>query len=244
MKDDLLSARVKDLYDLTFKTSVPHYLGFLSESEAAVCEEMLKCTSAKFLSFGGFDAAERKMLCCMPDWCDEPDFPIKAITFEFNSSYKLSHRDFLGSLMALGITRESVGDILVESGRAVAFVKTSVLKFILTQIEKIGRVGVQIKLGFQEPLPSIGELISCTTTVSSMRLDCVISAICGVSRNAALEYIEAGKVYVNSLPTQRATKLVLNGDSVTVRSKGKFYIVESDEHSKKGRIILKYNKYK
>ena len=244
MKEDLLSARVNDLYDLTYKTSVPHYLGFLSDTETAVCEDMLKRIGAKFCAFGGFNAAERKMLCCMPEWCDEPQFPITALTFEFNVAFKLSHRDFLGSLMALGITRESVGDILVEDGRAVVFVKDSVLQFVLTQIEKIGRVGVKIKSGYSEPLPSVGELISCTTTVSSMRLDCVVSAICGVSRNTALEYIEVGKVYVNSLPTQKPTKLLSDGDTLTIRSKGKFYIIEGNEYSKKGRIVLKYNKYK
>ena len=146
--------------------------------------------------------------------------------------------------MALGITRESVGDILVEDGRAVVFVKNSVLQFVLTQIEKIGRVGVNIKTGYDIPLPKHGELISCTTTVSSMRLDCIVSSLCGVSRNSAVEFIESSRVSVNSLPVLKNKKIVSNGDSVTVRGKGKFYITDCDEYSKKGRIILKYNKYK
>ena len=244
MQNDLLPARVSDLCQLTYKTSAPHYMGFLSETESAVCADMLNHSGERFSLFGGFDGAQRKMLCVFPEWCNEPDFPICAITFTYRPEYKLLHKDFLGSLMALGITRESVGDILVESGRAVAFVKDSVSNFILTQTEKIGRVGVEVKIGYKDPLPSAGELIACTVTVSSMRLDCVVSALCGVSRNSALEYIAASRVLLNSLPVQKPTRTVSDGDSVTVRGAGKFYIVKSDEYSKKGRTILKYNKFK
>ena len=243
MKEDLFLARVEDVYNLCIRTSVPHFLGFLTLEERSNAESFLKKFNAKYAFKGGFDEAERTVLCCFPDWCDSADFPFTAVTFEFNKNYSLSHRDFLGSLMALGITRESVGDILVESGRAVVFVKEEIKDFILTQIEKIGRVGVTLKTGYRLPLPNMGELVSCTDTVSSMRIDCVVSAVCGVSRCTATELIEDSKVLVNSIILEKASKIVTDGDAVTVRGKGKYFIDSSKEFSKKGRIILKYSKY-
>lgn len=244
MNGDLFSARVDDLADLAEKTSVPHFLGFLSEEEIATAQGILKSLNVRFSFYGGFPEAQRKLLCCMPEWCDSPEYPIVAVTFSFSCDFKLNHRDFLGSLMALGITRESVGDILVEDGRAVVFLKDKVSRFVLTQLEKVGRVGVKLNEGYSEPLPSIGEIISCTDTVSSMRLDCVVAAVCNISRSLALEYIVNSKVLLNSKECAKPTRTLSSGDKLTVRGKGKFYITQADEHTKKGRIILKYNKYK
>lgn len=243
MDNKLFSARVNDLAELADKTSSPQFLGFLTEEEAAISNQILK-NRFRYCYYGGYDDAERTMICLMPDWCESPVFPIVAVTFSYNSNYKLSHRDFLGSLMAIGITRESVGDILVESGRAVAFLKSQITDFVITQINKVGNVGVDVKSGFAEPLPQKGVLVSCTDTVSSTRLDCVISAVCGISRSSATELIEASKVSVNSLITEKVTKTLNEGDVLTVRGKGKFYIISASEHTKKGRLILNYNKYK
>jgi len=243
MKENLFLARISDTVDLSLKTSVPHYFGFLTEEEIASAEIFLKKISCNFSFFGGYDDAQRKVLCCYPDWCENPDFPITPITVNFNSSYSLTHRDFLGSLMALGITRESVGDILTENGRAVIFLRNEVLSFVLTQIEKIGRVGVELEKGYKEPLPITKRLKSFSETVSSARLDCVVSAVCGVSRNSAVAAIEGARVLVNSVCTEKPTKNIVKGDSITVRGKGKFLIDSLEDRTKKGRIILKYSKY-
>ena len=243
MNDDLFFARVEDTLNLSFRTSVPHFFGFLTEEEAAKAGNYLKKITDRFAFFGGYDGAERTILCCMPDWCENPEYPLDAVTVIYNSNYTLSHRDFLGSLMALGITRESVGDILVESGRAVIFLRNEITDFVLTQIEKIGRVGVELKKGYELSLPAAGVLVSCSDTVSSMRLDCVVSAVCGVSRGTAAELIESSRTLVNSLVIEKTSKIITEGDAITVRGKGKFFIVSANEHSKKGRIILKYNKY-
>lgn len=244
MKNELYLARVGDLVSLSEKTSVPHFMGFLSEEEAAIAKQFLKSQHIKHTFFGGYENAGRTMLCCMPEWCDLPVFPITAVTYVFNSSYKLSHRDFLGALMSLGITRESVGDILTEDGRAVVFLKDKILDFVLTQIDKVGRVGVLATIGFESPLPVSSELINCIDTVSSMRLDCVVSTVCKISRSMACDFIENREVLVNSLVTDKITKTLQEGDSLTVRGKGKFFIVSASDRSKKGKIILNYSKYK
>lgn len=242
MDSELLPARVSDLVSLCEKTSTPKFLGFLTPDEAAVAVSQLKKFNNYFL-FGGYDGAERTVLAILPDWCDTPIYPIKSFTFTYRPCDQLTHRDFLGALMALGLSRETIGDILVEKGRAVVFVLDSISKFVASQIEKVGRVGVNVTEGFIEPLPSLGKKQAFTVTVASTRVDCVVAAICGFSRKDAAAMIADGYVSVNSLGCNKSTVTISAGDTVTVRRKGRFEIESCDEFSKKGRIILRYNKY-
>lgn len=244
MDAKILNARIEDTLAAAERSGVPRFLGFLNEEERSKATELLLRFDIKFRFFGGYDAAERTMLVCLPEWCDDAEFPIDAITFSYRNCDTLTHRDFLGSVMALGVTRESVGDILVEEGRTVIFVSREVSSFLLTQIEKVGRVGVDLKLGFSQPLPQQSELIHLSDTVASMRLDGVVAALIGTSRNKSAELIENGSVFVNSLICEKTSRTVIKGDSITVRGKGKFFIDSADEFSKKGRTILKYSRYK
>lgn len=242
MDSELLPARVSDLVSLCEKTSTPKFLGFLTPDEAAVAVSQLKNINNYFL-FGGYDGAERTVLGILPEWCDTPVYPIKSFTFTYRPCDQLTHRDFLGALMALGLSRETVGDILVEEGRAVVFVLDSISKFVASQIEKVGRVGVNVTEGFTSPLPSFGKKQSFTVTVASTRIDCVVAALCGFSRKDSAAVIADGYVSVNSLGCNKPTVTVSAGDTVTVRRKGRFEIESCDQFSKKGRIILRYNKY-
>ncbi len=242
MEGELLRPRIDDVALATERTSAPSFLGFLTPNEAAVAQTVLK-NRCRFEFFGGFSGAERTFLCCFPDWCEAVQYPISAFTLSFRECDVLTHRDFLGALMGLGITRESVGDILVESGRAVIFVNRKVAEFVKTQLEKVGNVGVRVSEGFSEPLPQNGKRIECISTVASARLNCVVSALSGVSRAKACELIEQGDVSINSVAVQKSVKTVCEGDRITVRKKGRFDVTEISATTKKGRIVLKYTKF-
>lgn len=242
MDSKLLVARVDDIKQISDKTNTPKFIGFLTPQELSVAIKQFKIGD-KYRTFGGYEDAERVMLGVLPDWCDEPVFPIKAITFKYRECDILSHRDFLGALMALGITRESIGDILVEKGRAVVFVTDDVLKFVLTQISKIGNVGVDMTEDFLLPLPQIGQKQSFSVTVASTRVDAVVAALCNMSRNAATQKICDDHVLVNSVCVNKATSNIKAGDKITIRQKGRFEITSCEGRSKSGRIILKYDKY-
>ncbi len=238
----LLPARIDDLKTLCEKSNLPKFIGFLTAEEAAVAIKQFE-VSDRYCAFGGYDGAERVMIGVLPEWCEEAVFPIKAITFTYRECDKLWHRDFLGALMALGINRETVGDILIESGRAVAFVSDDISRFVFSQIEKIGNVGVTLTEGCTHPLPTLGKKESFSVTVASTRLDCVVAAVCGISRGQAADKIADGLVLVNSLCATKSTVNVRAKDKITVRKRGKFEITACDGFSKKGRIVLKYDKY-
>ena len=113
----LLEAKVRDCLRMAQRR--PCFLGFLDESQRAQCQDLLKWEKGtSFLFWGGYDQAERTMLGFFPDYLEPSaqEFPLEAVTFRYRAGDKLSHRDFLGSFMALGVERDVLGDIRVRAG--------------------------------------------------------------------------------------------------------------------------------
>lgn len=243
MEEKLLFARIDDMEVRCEKTGKPYFLGFLSEGESAAARRKLSGSGISAEFFGGYEGSLRNYLCISPGISEKLDFPIVPITALFRKQDKLSHRDFLGSLMALGITREKIGDILIEDGRAVIFADKSISDFIVSQISKVGRVGVNLSEGLTYPLPEGGKKQEFSGTVASARLDCVVAQLCGTSRNAATELINQSLVSVNSFLCEKPTQKVNSGDRISIKKKGRFDISSIGDLSKKGRIIIKYKKY-
>ncbi len=243
MERDEFSARVADTAELSNLKNIPRFLGFLSAAETAEAEKILKNRNERFVFFGGYDGAERLILACLPPWCSEPEFPVTAATFTYMPEYSLSHRDFLGAVTALGVKREAIGDILTEKGRAVVFLKTDIAPYVISQINKVGAVGVTVSEGYDPPLPQTDAAEERSGTVASMRIDCVLAEICRVSRSAAATLIDEGKVSVNSRLAEKHTAVLKGGDRITVRGKGRFDIVSCDTFSKKGRTVIVYTRY-
>ena len=245
MESDILLSRVRDAVRLSEIDGAPKFVGFLRPEETALACPLLQ-NRVNHCFFGGYEGAERCFLGVFPDWAEKDTsvFPIVPITFNFRQRDKLTHRDFLGSLMSLGITREKIGDILIESGRAVVFSTREISRFILTQINCVGRVGVTAEKGCTYPLPQMSERVQISNTVASLRLDCVVAVIVKTSRSSAVELIDEQKVSINSVMCQKATREVAVGDKITVRGYGKFSVVSADGVTKKGRTVLITETYK
>lgn len=245
MDEQLLAAKVRDALRLCDTSLMFRAVGFLSPGEAAFVRSLPELKKSKYTFFGGYDDAERVYFIAMPDWLDYPKETdvIDAFTFTYRKCDKLSHRDFLGTLMSLGIARETVGDILSEEGRTVVFVSHSVSSYISGQIEKVGGVGVNVTGGFELPLPCFGELKEFTSTVASLRLDSVVAALLNTSREKAKEVILEKRVSVDSVITDKITLCTDQFAKISVRGVGRFVLSGAAEHTKKGRIILNYKKY-
>ena len=242
MERDIIISRVKDMLYRVEMDAVPSFLGFLRPEEASVA---LVASNRKGFLYGGFDNAERVILCIYPEWMDVQDieFPITAVTFKYRGSDNLAHKDFLGALMAIGIKRETVGDILIGEGMAVVFLLNDIVRYVLTQIETIGRVGVTLIEGAPDLLPTAQQRVSATYTVASLRLDCVVAALCNLSRTGAEEVLKDSRVMVNSVIVEKGTKTLNTGDRLTVRGYGRFDILSTDGVTRKGRTVITIAKY-
>lgn len=243
-EDKLLLARVEDGFRLAEKRYSPQFIGFLDERQANLCREALVWRDEESWCFwGGYEEAQRVMLGCFPAFAQREAFPFVPVTFLFRKEDKLSHRDFLGSMMALGIQRETLGDILVEEGRCVLFAQREIADYILSQCQKIGRTGVRVSLGAEEPYPAGAEKQEIRAVVASERVDCVVAALTKCSRSQALELIRAELVHHNYTVVRSASQDVRGGDVLSVRGKGKFRVLAIDTQTKKGRLVLQAEKY-
>lgn len=242
--DKLFYSKLDDAVNLCLTRQKPYFFSFLSERNQVLADNYLKSIYFEnFIFFGGYENSERKMLGL---FFNEPnnDFPISALEFTFRNQDKLTHRDFLGALMSLGIDRETVGDILVEDGRCIVFVKKELKDYITSQIFKIGNVGIKIKDADILKLPKGRGFDENTYTVSSLRLDNLTAVLIGLSREKTKNIILSGNVNLNFLVCQNVSQLVKQNDTLTIRGKGKFILKSVLGETKKGRIRISVIHYR
>lgn len=249
--DRLLLSRLADLAILADKRGKPCFSAFLNEHEQALAVQygLLGAVGAHCFFAGGFKDAQRCVFCAAPKddadriSLDETDYPFTALTILFPKSYTVSHRDVLGSLMALRIKREAVGDILVGDCLAVVFLLDAAAELALSELQKIGNVGVECRPGRPETLPPAFKTETCTGVVSAMRLDAVVAMLTGTGRAESARLIAQGCVQKNAQPQASVSKEVAEGDRISVRGFGKFTISAIGNPTKKGRLHITYLKY-
>ncbi|MDO4482582.1 MAG: YlmH/Sll1252 family protein [Bacillota bacterium] len=231
------------------------FLDLKQRSEAERYIKKSKISAGIF--WGGYPEAERCMLIFVPDYVQlKPgagdifedygeDNPLAVIRAEYSGKGReLSHRDFLGSLMALGIKRECIGDIIVNRTGADIIVMKEMCDFLVYNYGKAGSTYLNIeKIDFSQLSTPEIRLREKSDTVASLRLDNVISSAFGVSRGTAAESIKTGLVFVNSIQTEKTDFQVKCGDVLVLRGKGKAVLSEVGGKSRKDRIYIKTGIY-
>lgn len=243
----LLTSKISDLSRLCLKNGYPAFSKFL-DATARARVSGVKAPGCTYLSFGGYAEAERTLMGCFPDgYYDRSDyeqmFPLCLLELVPSDPEGLTHRDYLGSLMGLGISRECIGDIVVAEEKAYVFCLDDIADFLLTNLDKIGRRSVKVQKCNAVNLPE-KNLQRLSVTVASDRIDCIVSQVRGCSRNQAEELIRTGRVMVNYLPAEDGSKKLKPGDVVSVRGFGKFIYIGSFGETKKGRLKIEFDLYK
>lgn len=182
---------------------------------------------------------DRKQICFTPY---EPEFEYSILEIRINNKFReYTHKDFLGSLMGLNIKREMIGDIFVENNVGYIIVSNSILEVITKNLKHIGKNECKIEISNKENFSYNYKDIK--SNINSNRLDNFVSDITNLSRNKAVELIEAGLVQIDYEVCKEKNKVVKKNDILTIRKYGKFLISEELEDSKKGKkrwIIKKY----
>lgn len=246
-EDKLVLARIFDKYEQMERRGIPTATVFLSPREQIMAQSLLNTVGIRsgYVFDGGFENAERKRIVFLPDWAENNGEEVIFLRAAFHGTDStLTHRDLLGSLMGLGITREKVGDILVSRHSADVAISPSLTEFLLREWSSAGRVRLSVSEITREEVEIPEQTVTrVSDTVSSMRLDTVVSSAFSMSRGKASELISAGKVSLDHMPCVKCDKGVGENSVITARGFGKAVVRECSRVSKKGRIILVIDRY-
>ncbi len=244
--EKLLIARAEDALRLAEKRFCVKTLGFLNPHQRVLVQKQITPIPGVELMFdGGFPEAERTLLVCYPEYVvPEQEEYLSLIECTGRELGGLSHRDYLGSLMGLGIVRENIGDILVDETKTLLFLKPEIVDYVLQNLTKIGRCGIhlnQVPVSVAEiPKRPVKEI---NGTVATLRLDAVLAVGTGMARGKAAELIQSGQVAVNWETTDSVSVSVKEGDVISARGFGRMKLEQIGGTTRKGRIGITMVRY-
>ena len=268
----LLLARLDDLVRVGGRGEAA-VSSFLTPREAKYARTHLsaRVSAGPAVLWGGYPTAERVLVVILPDYTEglvDPaalaSDPMAALTdgglddlaaiirsavcpvqVRGSGFRELSHRDYLGSVLGLGLERDAIGDILIpDSHSAILLTDTRVGDFLTTQMEKVATDTVRVsRLPEGTALTGTRRLQPITDTVASERLDCVVAALCNLSREKAQMAVKSGLVELDYEAVEDCSATVNVPAVISVRGFGKFAVHAFDGTTRKGRIRLVAGKY-
>lgn len=247
MAGDVTLRHLLDLCRRSGRTGSWQYSAFLSPAEQ---EDFLRSPEAAeypFILTGGYEAAERKILAAgREEEAGPPDPPVSVVAVAPKSmkyAEELTHRDYLGAVLGLGIDRSLTGDILVRDRQAWIFCLTPAAEMIAGALGQVRRTAVESRVSS----PDIPELqpryAPLRINVASERLDAVAAAFTGLSRGQAEKLFSAEKVFVNGRPAADRSARLKEGDILSVRGFGKAVYDGIEHETRKNRLWVSLRKY-
>lgn len=205
-------------------------------------EKNFNSNSFKVESNGVFDDSERRMIS-FNNMYDIP-FPMKLLKIRNTSKFNnLTHKDFLGGILSLGIERNKIGDLLVKDHVCYVPVHEDIESFLICNIDKIGKAACKVEILEQyESLPQFNfkeEVI----LVSSLRIDGIVSKLANVSRAKAQMMVEQGRILIDYVKVRDKSYEVKEDERITIRGVGKFILGSTIGCSKSGRLKVSIKKY-
>lgn len=241
MENHELIRRLEDLAARSERSGTVTSSHFLTPAEQFEAGKVFQNSGIRLLFHGGHPDCERRAAFFLPDWLEpelfDPGEYLRAIrlTAHFGTP---GHRDYLGSLLGMGIGREWLGDIWVEGDGATVFCLPSVEKHLLS-IERAGRVSLTAEpLPFSELRAPEKKVKALSFTVMSPRLDAVVAGMFRLSRSEAARQIALGMVSINYSLSNKADTPVREGDILSLRGAGKGRVVGFGGNSRKGRLYV------
>lgn len=261
--DAHLSARLGDAIEKCNRGSVA-LLPFLTPRARKQAERELRAAGAweQAFFFGGYPDAERVCLFLLPDYynamlgtspcaCEfsvlrdalreELDDTVRAVRITGSGYRVLTHRDYLGSILGLGLERDALGDVAVQNEReAVVFCPQTIADFLIENLKKVASDTVKCKpYELDETFTDGKQYRPISDTVASPRLDCIVAALTNLSREAAQNAIRTGLVEVDFEPEERTDLALTPPATVSVRGYGRFILRSFDGETRKGRLRMR-----
>lgn len=217
------------------------YSDFLNPFEVENAKAILNSNcNLKYTVDGGYDQSERKIVFIYPFYMEYEDISqtLRFIQIEGNFKFKsISHKDYLGSLLSLGIKREKIGDIIIYENFCQVIVTFDICDFILMNLDKVAKNNVKLKeISRDDILYNPPNYKEVNFTVSSNRIDCIISGVYNISRQESVKLINGEKVYVNYEKITSCSKEIKSESLISVRGKGRFQIASIGDLTRRGKL--------
>lgn len=240
--EELLKKRFRELGEKCYQNNQYTFTGFLSPADLSCFYEVERELSyVPYTIWGGSKLCERVMIRFgseeMLGYVEE--FPISCIQVKplmLKFADDLTHRDFLGALMNLGIERSTLGDILLIENTAFLFCMEKMTDFIMENLCKVKHTSVLCERAKIIPAFSGKEKKEIRIQISSPRVDAVVSKVYKLSRSEAIDFFRQKKVFVNGRQCENNSMMLKAGDIVNVRGRGKFEYTGAGTVSKKGKM--------
>ncbi|TDA65724.1 MAG: photosystem II S4 domain protein [Clostridia bacterium] len=238
---------LRHLLDLVARVETaaqPAVSDFLDPGQAQWCRERIfSLAGLNFRLYGGYPGAERQRLIMAPAFFDagmvDPNTGYVQIETG-QAAAGLTHRDFLGAVLGLGVRREKVGDLLVQDNRCQAVVDRSLVAYLCGHLKLVGRSPARVRELSRDELDIPGQRSKeIRTTVASPRLDAIASQGFGLSRSRMEREIKAEKVRVNWRVVNKPDYQVKAGEVISCRGRGRIVVEEIGGVSRKNRLYVK-----
>lgn len=247
-KDEFFLKRIRELANLSYQRDIVTFSDFLNLNEQNMVNSLKQQFPQVVMeAFGGYENAERQMVAFHPDalaftW----EYPLDCLKIEpkaLKFSEALSHRDYLGALLNLGVDRSVIGDILVQENAAWFFCQSKMTGFFLENLCRVRHTNILItKVDDPDEFP-IPKLEAVSGTCASVRLDALIALAFQTSRSSMVPFIEGGQVFVNGKLITSNGYEPKEGDIISVRKKGRFIYEGVSHKTKKGRCGVRIQRY-
>ena len=241
------AAQLENLSARAARSGIVLYSDFLTLSQQQMAAHAAKHAGCQLCLYGGGADSQRKIAAFARDeqLFDTADFPIVIVKAVYDTRFlqePLNHRDFLGALMHLSIRREMLGDIVVGDGEAYLFVQEKSASCVLRELDRVKRASVTLSVVESCPLSAAPTFTESVVTVSSMRLDCVVTQLMRCGRNTAADAIRQGLIRIGDAAAEKPDRMLKEGDELSIRGHGK-YRIGAAASTRKGRLAVTILKY-
>lgn len=248
-EDEFLQKRILDLANQSYRGNQFTFTGFLSQGDLDLFYQMLpKLSFATYTLFGGQDGCDRQMLRfgSVEELGYEQPFPIVCIEIAprlEKFAENLSHRDFLGALMHLGIDRSLLGDIQISGKTAYVFCHEKIAGYLTEQVDKIRHTNMKCRILEELPEAIKPTLREEVLIIPSLRFDGIVAKLYHISRSQSVLLFREKKIFVNGRCMENNSGTLQEGDVVSVRGCGKFVYEKVLHETKKGNLSVKVSRY-
>ena len=247
MKDEMMENRFFELSDKCYRKWLDTSTNFLNLNEQSIFLKLIKKFPTDYIFTGGIENSERKIVIFtrIPEYVKISDFIsyIKVSPKDYKFGEVLSHRNYMGAVLNLGINYDTIGDIITDGKVAYIVALKKISDYIVENLKMVNKTVVNAEIVDSLPPHIKIKLKEYMISSNSDRADIIISKIYSISRKGTNEIFIKKDVYVNDKLCLNNSYKLKNGDIVSVRGYGRFIFVEEVSQTKSGNFMYMIKKY-